>query len=158
MTVPDLELTQLTEDHRALRGGVAELCKDFPARTGATSTGPRVPEGVRRGAHRGPGTWLALIPAGVRRGRARHHRGGLILENITVGANAAACHAQMYTMGTLLRHGRGAEAALPAGDRLRRAAAPGLWGHRAERRLRDDQLETTAVRGATGTSSTAGRS
>ena len=43
----------------------------------------------------------------------------MILEEISAtGGNAGACHAQMYTMGTLLRHGsRRAEAALPAEDR-----------------------------------------
>ena len=36
--------------------------------------------------------------------------GGAILETIhAAGCNAAACHAQMYTMGTLLRHGSAAQ-------------------------------------------------
>src|SRR2546423_4751872 len=45
-----------------------------------------------------------------------------ILEEIhACGGNGAACHAQMYTMGTLLRHGSGAQKArwlpaLAAGD------------------------------------------
>jgi acyl-CoA dehydrogenase len=43
--------------------------------------------------------------------------GGMILEEINrSGGNAAACHAQMYTMGTILRHGSEAQkrACLPA--------------------------------------------
>jgi hypothetical protein len=42
-----------------------------------------------------------------------------IMEEIQAsGCNGAACHAQMYTMGTLLRHGSaGAEGALAARDR-----------------------------------------
>ena len=57
------------------------------------------------------GGWLAcLIPeayggAGLPIGAA-----GAILETIhETGCNAAACHAQMYTMGTLLRHGSAAQ-------------------------------------------------
>ena len=34
----------------------------------------------------------------------------MILEEINAsGGNAAACHAQMYTMGTILRHGSSAQ-------------------------------------------------
>ena len=52
--------------------------------------------------------WLARAdPAGVRRraGSASPHA-AIILEEINrSGGNAGACHAQMYMMGTLLRHG-----------------------------------------------------
>ena len=63
-------------------------------------------------------------------------------------------------MGTLLRHGSdGAEAALPAADRQRRAAPAGLRRHRAERRLRDHpHRDDGRARRATTTSSTARRS
>ncbi len=51
--------------------------------------------------------------------------------------NAAACHAQMYTMGTVLRHGSEAQKRkyLP-GIASRRAAAAGIRRHRADHRLR----------------------
>ena len=64
----------------------------------------------------------------------------MILEEISAsGANAGACHAQMYTMGTLLRHGSDAQKArVPAADRIRRAAPAGVRRDRAERRLGHD--------------------
>ena len=53
------------------------------------------------------------------------------------GCNGAACHAQMYTMGTLLRHGSAEQkqSYLP-GDRQRRAAPAGVRRHRADLRHR----------------------
>ena len=60
-----------------------------------------------------------------------------ILEEVHAsGANAAACHAQMYTMGTVLRHGNEEQKRLSAGHRQRLAAAASLRRHRAERRDR----------------------
>ena len=52
--------------------------------------------------------WLAaLIPDRVRRRRTLVTEASVILEEINrSGANSGACHAQMYIMGTLLRHGR----------------------------------------------------
>lgn len=48
----------------------------------------------------------ALIPEAYGGAGLPLAAGGAILETIhAVGANAAACHAQMYTMGTVLRHG-----------------------------------------------------
>ncbi len=64
--------------------------------------------------------------------------GCAILETVhETGCNAAACHAQMYTMGTVLRHGNAAQKQqIPAGHRLGRAAPAGLRRHRAHHRLR----------------------
>ena len=76
--------------------------------------------------------------------------GSAVLEEVNAsGCNAGACHAQMYIMGTLLRHGSDeAEAALPAEDRDGRTAAPGLRRHRAEQR--DGYAEPAHDRGARG--------
>ncbi len=66
--------------------------------------------------------WLAaLIPEEYGGAGLSLTAASVILEEINAsGGNAAACHAQMYTMGTILRHGSdGAEAALPAGNRIR---------------------------------------
>ena len=53
------------------------------------------------------------------------------------GCNAAACHAQMYIMGTrAAARQQGAEGALPAQDRQRRAAPAGVRRHRADQRHR----------------------
>ena len=51
--------------------------------------------------------WLAaLIPEEFGGGGASLTEASVILEEINrSGANSGACHAQMYTMGTLLRHG-----------------------------------------------------
>ncbi len=51
--------------------------------------------------------WLgALIPEEYGGSGLPLAAGGAILETIhTTGCNAAACHAQMYTMGTVLKHG-----------------------------------------------------
>ena len=61
-----------------------------------------------------------------------------VLEEIhRSGCNGGACHAQMYTMGTVLKHGSaGAEGSLSAEDRQRRAPPAGLRRHRADRRHR----------------------
>ena len=72
----------------------------------------------------------------------------MILEEINrSGANSGACHAQLYIMGTLLRHGSAEQKrALPAADRVRRAAAAVVRRHRADDRHRHDQLKTFAER------------
>ena len=51
--------------------------------------------------------WLAaLIPEEYGGAGLGLTAGSVILEEVNAsGGNAAACHAQMYTMGTLLRHG-----------------------------------------------------
>ena len=61
-----------------------------------------------------------------------------VLEEIQhAGCNGGACHAQMYIMGTLLRHGREAQKQhyLPE-HRRGRAAPAGLRRHRADQRHR----------------------
>ena len=61
-----------------------------------------------------------------------------VLEEIhRSGCNGGACHAQMYTMGTILRHGSDAQKKrLSAEDRRGRAAAAGLRRDRAHQRHR----------------------
>lgn len=55
--------------------------------------------------------WLSiLIPEEYGGGGLGVTEAGIVLEEIhRTGANANACHAQMYTMGTLLRHGSPAQ-------------------------------------------------
>ena len=54
----------------------------------------------------------------------------IILEEVhRSGGNAAACHAQMYIMGTLLRHGSDEQKAiLPAENRVGGTAVASVWG------------------------------
>ena len=93
-------------DHPEIRAGVARLCKQFP--------GEYWRECDRHQAY--PSKFVkALTEAGFLSALIPEQYGGsglpmsaacAILEEIhRNGCNAAACHAQMYTMGTLLRHG-----------------------------------------------------
>jgi acyl-CoA dehydrogenase len=92
-------------DHNEIRVSVRALCAQFPDEYWRELEPDSYPEEfVKALTEHG---WLAvLIPeefggAGLGLGAA-----SVILEEINAsGGNAAACHAQMYTMGTLLRHG-----------------------------------------------------
>jgi len=98
-----------SEDLEDIRDGVRRLCERFPAaywRGLEPSTYPQ--EFVAALTEAG---WLAaLIPeryggSGLSLGAA-----SVILEEIAAsGGNPSACHAQMYVMGTLLRHGSDAQ-------------------------------------------------
>jgi alkylation response protein AidB-like acyl-CoA dehydrogenase len=96
---------ELPDEVRDIREAVRALCSNFPGSYWRALEPDRYPtEFVRALTEHG---WLAaLIPeeyggSGLGIGAA-----GVILEEICAsGGNAGACHAQMYTMGTLLRHG-----------------------------------------------------
>ncbi len=92
-------------DHNEIRASVRELCAQFPNEYWRDLEPDRYPEEFVRTLTKNG--WLSvLIPeeyggAGLGLGTA-----SVILEEINAsGGNAAACHAQMYTMGTVLRHG-----------------------------------------------------
>src|SRR3954451_5698227 len=94
-------MNELLEIRRAVRA----LCEEFPGaywRSLEPDTYPQ--EFVRALTEHG---WLAaLIPEEYGGGGVGLTAARVILEEINAsGGNAAACHAQMYTMGTLLRHG-----------------------------------------------------
>jgi acyl-CoA dehydrogenase len=88
------------------RQAVRELCAQFPnqywQRIETTAGYPE--EFVKALTQAG---WLAaLIPAEYGGGGLGVAEASVILEEINrSGANSGACHAQMYIMGTLLRHG-----------------------------------------------------
>ncbi len=85
----------------------------------------------------------ALIPEEYGGSGLPLRAGCVILEEIHAsGCNAAACHAQMYMMGTLLRHGSEAQKRryLPE-HRDRRDPLPGLRRDRADHRLRHDAAQ-----------------
>ena len=98
-----------SDDLREIRRAVRELCDAFPAEYWRNLEPDRYPtEFVSTLTSHG---WLAaLIPeeyGGAGLGLAA---AAVILEEINAsGGNAAACHAQMYTMGTVLRHGSTAQ-------------------------------------------------
>jgi len=97
---------ELTPEQRALRDGVAEICKRYPGEYWRALDARReYPEAFVNDLTRA-GYLAALIPEEYGGAGLGVREGGLILETIHAsGGNAAACHAQMYIMGTLLRHG-----------------------------------------------------
>ena len=100
-----LRLT-LTDDQRALKAGVTEICKRYPGEYWRDLDAKReYPEAFVNELTRA-GYLGALIPAEYGGAGLGIMEGSLILQAIHEnGGNAAACHAQMYIMGTLLRHG-----------------------------------------------------
>jgi acyl-CoA dehydrogenase len=101
----------VSDEVKDIREAVRALCADFPGSYWRALEPDRYPtEFVDALTANG---WLAaLIPeeyggSGLGVGAA-----SAILEEICAcGCNAGACHAQMYTMGTLLRHGSDAQKA-----------------------------------------------
>ena len=99
-------------DHQEIRDGVSKLCAEFPGiywqecdRKQAYPT--EFVDALTKG-----GYLSALIPEEYGGLGLPISAGAAILEEIHYsGCNAAACHAQMYTMGTVLRHGSNAQKA-----------------------------------------------
>jgi acyl-CoA dehydrogenase len=92
-------------DLREIRLAVRSLCSRFPDEYWRGLEPDRYPEEfVAALTEQG---WLAaLIPEEYGGGGLGIGAASVILEEVNAsGGNAAACHAQMYTMGTLLRHG-----------------------------------------------------
>ena len=98
----------LTAEQRALKAGVAEICKRYPGEYWRELDQKReYPEAFVDELTRA-GYLAALIPQEYGGAGLGVFEGGLILEEINrSGGNAGACHAQMYIMGTVLRHGSG---------------------------------------------------
>jgi acyl-CoA dehydrogenase len=88
------------------RQAIRELCAQFDSRywQALEETAAYPEEFVKALTEAG---WLsALIPAEYGGGSLTLSEASVILEEINrAGANSGACHAQMYIMGTLLRHG-----------------------------------------------------
>src|SRR5467141_1944258 len=96
----------LTDEQRALEKGVTEICKRFPGEYWRELDARReYPEKFVNELTEA-GYLAALIPQEYGGAGLGIREGGLILETINYsGGNAGACHAQMYIMGTVLRHG-----------------------------------------------------
>src|SRR5438128_6903519 len=101
---------RLTDEQRALEKGVTEICKRYPGEYWRELDARReYPEKFVNGLTQA-GYLAALIPQEYGGAGLGIAEGALILETIhAAGGNAAACHAQMYIMGTLLRHGSEAQ-------------------------------------------------
>src|SRR5438876_692915 len=90
---------------KEIRAAVRELCEGFPGEYWRGLEPDRYPEEfVRALTEHG---WLAaLIPEEYGGAGLGLTAASVILEEINAsGGNSGACHAQMYTMGTILRHG-----------------------------------------------------
>ena len=93
-------------DHTEIRDAVAKLCADFPGEYWRQCDRDQAYPSEFVTALTEAGYLSALIPEEFGGLSLPLSAGAAILEEIhRAGCNAAACHAQMYTMGTVLRHG-----------------------------------------------------
>jgi alkylation response protein AidB-like acyl-CoA dehydrogenase len=95
----------LPDELTEIRAAVRDLCAGFPGEYWRSLEPDRYPEEFVQALT--DGGWLAaLIPEEYGGAGLGLTAASVILEEINAsGGNAGACHAQMYTMGTLLRHG-----------------------------------------------------
>jgi alkylation response protein AidB-like acyl-CoA dehydrogenase len=103
--------------HPEIRTAVTKLCADFDGKYWQACDAERAYPRDFVQALTDAGYLSALIPEAYGGLSLPISAGAAILEEIhRSGGNAAACHAQMYTMGTVLRHGSDAQKAqyLPA--------------------------------------------
>ena len=100
----------LDEDHADIRAGVRQICADFPgAYWRDLDTRQEYPTAFVAALTKS-GYLAALIPEPYGGAGLPLRAASVILEEIHAsGCNAAACHAQLYIMGTLLRHGSAAQ-------------------------------------------------
>jgi acyl-CoA dehydrogenase len=106
MPEPELQTETTAQDQQAIRQSVRELCRDFPdAYWRKIDKAEEYPEAFVKAVTES-GYLAALIPEEYGGAGMGITEASIILEEINkAGANSGACHAQMYTMGTLLRHG-----------------------------------------------------
>lgn len=95
----------VSEEIRQIRAAVRDLCRKYPSEYWRGLEPETYPEEFVTALTRAG--WLgALIPQKYGGGGLGLTAASVVLEEVNgSGGNAAACHAQMYIMGTLLRHG-----------------------------------------------------
>ncbi len=94
------------EDYVDIRDGVRKVCADFPAEYWREKDEVAEYPGEFVDALAAAGYLAALIPEEYGGAGLPLRAASVILEEVHAsGCSAAACHAQMYIMGTLLRHG-----------------------------------------------------
>jgi acyl-CoA dehydrogenase len=100
----------LTDEQRALKAGVAEICRRYAGEYWRDLDSRReYPEKFVNELTQA-GYLACLVPPEYGGAGLGMREGGLILETIHAsGGSASACHAQMYIMGTVLRHGSEAQ-------------------------------------------------
>jgi alkylation response protein AidB-like acyl-CoA dehydrogenase len=98
------------DDLTAIRDSVRALCADFPGEYWRALDREREYPSAFVDALTKAGFLAALIPEDYGGSGLSMRAAAAIMEEIhAAGCNGAACHAQMYTMGTLLRHGSDAQ-------------------------------------------------
>jgi len=112
-----METANATDDPAQIRASVRSLCARFPGEYWRKLDRERGYPTEFVAALTEAGYLAALIPEQYGGSGLTLLEAAAIMEEIhAAGGNGAACHAQMYTMGTLLRHGSDAQKAhwLPA--------------------------------------------
>jgi alkylation response protein AidB-like acyl-CoA dehydrogenase len=100
----------MTDDFAEIRDAVARLCADFPGRYWRDQDRARAYPKEFVDALSAAGYLAVLIPEEYGGSGLGIAAASAVLEEIhKSGCNGAACHAQMYTMGTLLKHGSEAQ-------------------------------------------------
>jgi acyl-CoA dehydrogenase len=96
--------------HAEIRAAIARLCAEFPGEYWREVDSARAYPTAFVQALTKAGYLACLIPAAYGGSGLGIGAAAAILEEIhKSGGNGAACHAQMYVMGTLLRHGSAAQ-------------------------------------------------
>jgi acyl-CoA dehydrogenase len=94
------------DDHKDIREAVARLCADFPGEYWRKLDEERAYPTKFVDALTEAGYLATLIPEDYGGAGLTISAAAAVLEEIQrAGCNGAACHAQMYVMGTVLRHG-----------------------------------------------------
>src|SRR5437763_13763506 len=100
------ELNPATDELAQIRESVRALCSKFPGEYWRALDRERAYPTEFVTALTKAGFLAALIPEEYGGSGLSMTAAAAIMEEIqAAGCNGAACHAQMYTMGTLLRHG-----------------------------------------------------
>src|SRR6185312_3572410 len=101
---------QPSPDHTKIRAAIARLCAGFPGEYWRRLDAERAYPTDFVQALTQAGYLACLIPTEYGGSGLGLAAASAILEEIhRSGGNGAACHAQMYVMGTLLRHGSAAQ-------------------------------------------------
>jgi acyl-CoA dehydrogenase len=104
------EVSPATDDLAQIRESVRALCAKFPGEYWRSLDRERGYPTEFVAALTKAGFLAALIPEQYGGSGLSMTAAAVIMEEIQAsGCNGAACHAQMYTMGTLLRHGSAAQ-------------------------------------------------
>jgi acyl-CoA dehydrogenase len=105
MTAPEQQQEQ-QDEHADIRDAVAKLCAQFPGEYWRKLDREMAYPSAFVDALTQAGYLSVLIPEEYGGAGLKLSAATAILEEIhRAGCNAGACHAQMYTMGTVLRHG-----------------------------------------------------